>query len=207
MAGTGGRTQGRSGLDLPQRIAQDDVCSSSVRPSWLAFASASGDRAVMGRETGETARCTDHHSGHRLVRGDRRRSSNGRLQFVPWCAEPADATRNVGCAGRFRRPGAHPDYRPQQPIPRRFPGLDCAIRAYAVADGSHAGTTIIPSDHARLAGSALALTPPRNSKADLLAGGVVVVIGRPFYCDARHRPTPTPAILSPVILGLGVSPM
>src|SRR5262249_10530355 len=73
--------------------------------------------------------------------------------------EPADATRNVGCAGRFRRPGAHPDYRPQRPIPRRFPGLDCAIRAYAVADGSPAGTTIIPSDHARPAGSALAPTP------------------------------------------------
>ena len=122
----------------------------------------------MGRETGETARCTDHHSGHRLVRGDRRRSSDGRLQFVPRCAEPADATRNVGCAGRFRRPGAHPDYRPQQPIPRRFPGLDCAIRAYAVADGSHAGTTIIPSDHARPAGLALAPTPARNSKADRL---------------------------------------
>jgi hypothetical protein len=28
----------------------------------------------MGRETGETARCADHHSGHCLVRGDRWRA-------------------------------------------------------------------------------------------------------------------------------------
>src|SRR5262249_39134608 len=31
-----------------------------------------------------------------------------------------------------------------------------------------------------------ASTLARNSKADLLADGVVVVIGRPFCCDARH---------------------
>src|SRR5262249_27991170 len=161
----------------------------------------------MGRETGETARCTDHHSGHRLVRGDRRRSSDGRLQFVPRCAEPADATRNVGCAGRFWRPGAHPDYRPQQPIPRRFPGLDCAIRAYAVADGSHAGTTIIPSNHARSAGSALAPTPARNSKADLLAGWRCRGHRSTFLLRCAPLTHPKTCYTSSVILGLGVSPM
>jgi len=31
--------------------------------------------------------------------------------------------------------------------------------------------------------------------------------GAAFYCDARHWPTARPAILSPVIVGLGVRPM
>jgi len=45
------------------------------------------------------------------------------------------------------RIGADTDCRPQQPIPRQFPGLDRAIRAGAVADGRHGGTTIIPSEN------------------------------------------------------------
>jgi len=90
---------------------------------------------------------------HRLVRADRRRGSDGRLRFVSWCAEPADAARDVGCVDRLRRPGANPDNSPQQPIPRRFPGLDRAIRACAVADGSPGGTTIIPSNHAAPTGN------------------------------------------------------
>src|ERR1700730_3510465 len=130
----------------------------------------------MGRETGETARCADHHSGHRLVRGDRRRGSDGRLRFVPWCAEPADAARDVGCAGRLRRPGADPDYRPQQPVTRRFPGFDCAIRACAVADGSHGGTTIIPSDHA---------APTGNPHANVANGSLsITVVGHAAVISA-----------------------
>ncbi len=62
--------------------------------------------------------------------------------------EPVDAACDVDCVGRLWHPGADPDYRTQQPIPRRFPGLGRAIRACAVADGSLGGTTIIPSDHA-----------------------------------------------------------
>ena len=94
-----------------------------------------------------------------LVRGDRRRGSDGRLRFVPWRAEPADAARDVGRAGRLRRPGADPDYRSQQAVPRRFPGFDRAIRACVVTDGSHDETTIIRSDHA---------TPTGNIHANVL---------------------------------------
>lgn len=103
-------------------------------------------RAAVGRETTEIARCRDHHSRGRVDRDIVRRGA-ARLLSAPSSAFQArHASCHVGRTGDFRSAGVDPDHRSQQPDPRRFSGIDIAVRPSAGADRGVASPTLSGSE-------------------------------------------------------------
>jgi hypothetical protein len=118
----GGRPDRRQGCGVPREAEQDrDRCQTFRRRRWEpACAAAAIPDAASRREAAEIACRRDHNSCGRLGSDARRRRPHDCFQLFPRLSEPRHASCDVGNVGDFRGAGADPDYRPQQPLPRRL---------------------------------------------------------------------------------------
>jgi hypothetical protein len=116
-----GRIVDRGAAYLEKAEQDRDRFQTFRRRRWEPACAAAGiPDAAPGREAAEIACCRDHNSCGRLGSDARRGRPHDCFQLFPRLSEPRHASRDVGNAGDFRGAGAGPDYRPQQPLPRRF---------------------------------------------------------------------------------------
>jgi hypothetical protein len=84
---------------------------------------------AAGRETAKIVGCRNHHSRGRLDRDIGWLGPHDCFRLFPRRSESRHASCHVRPTGDFRSVGADPDHRAQQPVPRRFSGVDAAVRS------------------------------------------------------------------------------